>query len=260
MPRTRKDLPMGSQQWADEVDKGLAKIAELEAVIRRLAENAGLDMSNPSRGVNTGATPSIQNPVGQKLSSLADVQTYNVADKQYLGWDQKGQKWLPATLPNAGGTVDISAVSYSGLTEGYGTVTDASNYAYTAAGVIDNPYGPDFPTIENWSTKTQYIGAGDYNTGPVALIQMGYDGFRRPFVEISAEDYADGTSAWVYVGSYLVTINGAYLVIHRCNTSNRPTGLGISNDDRGAMVFDVDLNIPIWWNGTTWINALGTAV
>ena len=36
-------------------------------------------------------------------------------------------------------------------------------------------------------------------------------------------------------------------------TPDRPTGVVI-----GTMYFDTDLNMPIWWNGTDWVDATGT--
>jgi hypothetical protein len=80
----------------------MKRVGELEAIIRRLTENAGIDMANPKRGINTGDTPSIKRPVGQKVSSLADVSTYNVLDGQVLTWSQQKQMWIPTTLPTYG--------------------------------------------------------------------------------------------------------------------------------------------------------------
>jgi len=37
---------------------------------------------------------------------------------------------------------------------------------------------------------------------------------------------------------------------------NRPT----SNQQIGQFYFDTTLGYPIWWNGTKWVNASGTAV
>lgn len=262
MPRTtHKDLPGGSQDWAAEVDMLMEEVKQLKEVVRRLTENAGLDMANPKRGINTGDTPSIKSPVGQKLSSLADTDTYNVLDKQVLTWSQQGQKWLPVT-PTTGGTVDISAVSYSQLTEGYGVVTDAGNYAYNAAGMVPNIYGgPDYYAIENWCTQTQYIGVGDWENSGMALITLDVDGFRRPFINLQCDDYADNTRSSVDVLSYGVRINSPLFKPPTTSTAGRPTpaGLGITNDP-GCLSWDWDLGIPIWWNGTTWTNALGTPV
>ena len=47
---------------------------------------------------------------------------------------------------------------------------------------------------------------------------------------------------------------------YSCATNERPTNLGNTNKDRGFMIFDRTLNKPIWWNGTTWVDATGTSV
>jgi hypothetical protein len=103
MPKSHKGLPADSQAWANDVDALLEENKHLKEVLRQLCANAGIDYSNPKRGVNTGDTPSVDSAVKQKLSSLADVQTYNIADKQVLTWSQSDQKWLPVT-PAAGET------------------------------------------------------------------------------------------------------------------------------------------------------------
>lgn len=253
-----KDLPSGSQSWAKEVDALMATVKRQEELIRRLCANAGLDYANPQRGINSGDTPSAKNPVGQKLSSLADTQIYDVADGQVLTWKQKDQRWLPVT-PTTGGTIDISAVSYSGLTEGYGVVTSPSAYAYTAAGVIANEFGPDYYNVETWSTGTTYYGAG--NGLGVALITLDVDGFGRPSVDLHCEDYGDGTSSSLEVFSYGIRVASDLFKPPTTLTANRPTpsGLGAVGDP-GCQSYDLDLDIPIWWNGTQWTNALGTAV
>lgn len=253
-----KDLPSGSQTWAKEVDAAMAKIKELEEVIRRLTENAGIDYSNPKRGMSTGSTPSINNPVGQKLSSLADVSTYNVLNNQVLTWDQAQQRWNPQTPLAVGGSIDISEVTYSGLSEGYGVLTDVDNYAYTAGGM--DQYGNY--NIENWATKTQYMGAGNWVSGPVALVLITRDGSNRPWVQLSAEDFADGSHSSFEVYSYGMRVNSALFKPPTTLTVDRPTpdgGLGITGDP-GCQSYDLDLGIPIWWNGTAWTDALGTAV
>lgn len=33
-----------------------------------------------------------------------------------------------------------------------------------------------------------------------------------------------------------------------------------SNPEVGMMYFDTNLGLPIWWNGTAWINATGALV
>lgn len=41
-----------------------------------------------------------------------------------------------------------------------------------------------------------------------------------------------------------------------CKTEERPT----ENLVIGFFVFDIDLNKPIWWNGTVWVDAMGVEV
>lgn len=259
MAKSHKDLPGGSQAWAAEVDALLEENKKLREVVRQLCANAGIDFANPKRGINAGDTPSVKNPVAQKLSSLADTDTYNVADKQVLTWNQQGQKWLPATLPSAGGTIDISEISYSTLGQGYGVITDPANYAYIGAGVVDGAF-EDFHYIENWTTGSAYYGSGDWNNGTgYSLIEMSPgDGFGRPFVTISADDYVDGTYNYVTVSSYQLRINGGTLEPTQCYTADRPEI--VPGTREGAIVFDIDLGIPIQWNGTQWTNLIGTAV
>lgn len=257
---THKDLPPGSQQWARELDDAIKEMKRLQGVVSRLAENANIDMANPRRGVNSGDTPSVKNPVGQKLSSLADVATYNVLDKQVLSWSQQGQKWLPVTPPNPSGAVEIP-MSYTNTylytSMGYGNLDhqDVNQWAYFATNWVN-----DQMDAEIWATDTVYLGAGNHSDGPVALVTASFDGFFRPYVRISAEDYADGTYGALTVGSYFIQMDVPYFVNPRVATADRPTTLGNTQDDVGSQTFDTDLKIPIWWNGTTWTNSLGTAV
>lgn len=251
-----KDLPSGSQSWAKDVDDLMEENKHLKEVVRRLCENAGLDYSNPKRGRNTGGAPSTNNPVGQKLSSLADTDTYNVADGQYLSWNQKGQKWLPVTLPEAtsGEAIDIP-MSYSSSVTGYGQIESPFGFfAYTGT----NPGGD----AELWGSNGTYIGSGDYVTGTTqwTLIELSRDGFSRPFIQLNAYDDADTSWAYAILSSYKFRLQDCVFVAHRCTTANRPTWLGNVEGEVGAMVYDSTLNIPIWWNGTAWTNALGTAV
>ena len=44
------------------------------------------------------------------------------------------------------------------------------------------------------------------------------------------------------------------------NGNNRPSNLTNSYKDIGFMYFDATLNKPIWWDGTKWIDATGSAV
>lgn len=242
-----KDLPPGSQAWAGDVDKMAVEIAELKAVVRRLTENAGIDMSNPKRGVNTGDTPSVKNPVGQKLSSMADVHTYNVADGQVLTWEQKGQKWLPVT-PLAGDMIPIP-MSYAGLAEGYGEV-DGTKYAYTAAAVKDG-YG----YAEIWGSDYVYIGAGDWDA---ATGLLGFMEVNKGKVILDAADMAGGPLSRLTVETWGIGLETPFVMLPRTTTGARPNpGAGAR---KGSMVYDTTINKPIWWNGTAWTDALGTLV
>lgn len=252
--KPHKDLPSGSQPWAQEVDALLAEVKVLREVVKRLAGNAGIDYSTPQRGLNAGNTPSIKSPVGQKLSSLADVATYNVADGQVLSWSQAGQKWLPVT-PLSGGAIDIPMKYTSGYPMiGYGQLDEAtSTWAYTGT----NTNGD----LEQWATNTMYLASGNWADGPVALITLSNDGFGRPQVELYCEDYGDNTFSSLEVYSYGIRVSSPLFKPPTTSTANRPTpsGLGVTGDP-GCQSYDYDLNIPIWWNGTQWTNALNTAV
>ena len=43
-------------------------------------------------------------------------------------------------------------------------------------------------------------------------------------------------------------------------TANRPLTTGNPKLAVGSNYFDTTLGIPIWWNGTNWVNASGTTV
>jgi hypothetical protein len=127
MPKPHKDLPGGSQAWAAEVDALIEENKQLREVVRQLAANAGIDFANPKRGINTGATPSVKNPVAQKLSSLEDTATYNVLDGQVLSWSQAGQKWLP--VEQSGGMEWVLATEEEHL---WGDLDNDSDYYSTS--------------------------------------------------------------------------------------------------------------------------------
>jgi len=284
MPRTHKDLPGGSQDWAAEVDKGLAKIAQLEAVIRRLAENAGLDMSNPSRGVNVGDTPSIKNPVGQKLSSLADVSTYNVLDGQSLTWNQAGQKWLPVT-PTSGG-MEMRPATVEEKLEGE-LVIDGT---YESASVFGYQGNPD-PTHSVSGTGDSYglVGTSDASAYLHAAGRFfggsqkfhSYVGVHPYYVHMKSMVIEETTGAWTPLGGIEVGRNDVYITTPKYQyysedglikmdtnwffvplftTADRPTPTSFPANYKGAHIYDTTLNIPIWWDGSQWTNALGTAV
>lgn len=94
MSRTHKDLPGGSQSWAEDVTGYRARIDELEAIVRRMANDFGLDYSNPTRGLNTGNTPSVQKNVELKLPSLKDLEIRDAQDGDLLTFDGKRGVWV----------------------------------------------------------------------------------------------------------------------------------------------------------------------
>ena len=91
---THKDLPTGSGKWAADIDAQLRKLQEIEAVARRLCNDFGIDYANPQRGINTGPTPSAQNPVQLKLPSLRDLDIRDAQDGDLLTFDGTRGVWV----------------------------------------------------------------------------------------------------------------------------------------------------------------------
>lgn len=260
MAATHRDLPPGSQKWADEMDALREEVKVLKALCARMAQDLRIDPRDPSKNMNPQSdSPTVASPVQQKLSSLGDTDTYNVAEGQVLAWNQQKQAWTAKDLPAApgGDSIDVSSVSYSKQTRGDGVLQDSSNYAYHAAYTDDQGYRA---SAETWSTKKVYIGAGSWQANTYSMIEMDRDGFGRPYVQIDAYDDADGTYGDVVVFSYGVAFHVPRIMLPHCATANRPTGLGSNENDMAAMLFDVTLGKPIFWNGTAWVDALGTAV
>jgi len=288
--KNHKDLPPSSQKWANDVDAAMAEINRLTEVVRRLSQNAGLDYANPQRGLATGNIPSVQNPVGQKLSSLADVATYNVADKQVLSWSQQGQKWLPATLSTGGAFPIPDAIAGFPNAYGYGYLPTVTDGPYSVLAQSADPEG-NF----NLTARTVNGGVDSYqsvysNDGSLLVscggtgyadLAMGENGWLTlassatgsSILEMRGGEwelgYNNGTSDASRIYSYSFTslkiqdsvgveIIGPYLKPPGCTTANRPSTLGPA--DKGANVYDFDLGIPIWWSGTVWKNAIGTTV
>lgn len=108
MPR-HTDLPPGSRRWAEDVDRDRAKLAEMEALVRRMATELRIDPTNPSRDVNAaGDMPRAGKTLQQKLSGLGDTETFNVLDGQVLTWSQTKQRWVPQTPKAGGGTFELT--------------------------------------------------------------------------------------------------------------------------------------------------------
>jgi hypothetical protein len=279
------------------MDDAVKELKRLQGVVARLAQNAGIDQSNPQRGINAGATPSVKNPVDQKLSSLADVQTYNVLDKQVLSWSQQGQKWLPVT-PSAGGgggggiSIPEAIAGFTDAT-GYGflpTVTDgpysvlAQNGAFDGDGVFNlvtcdsrggiNSVrsGYEFG-LELESTDAVNVRAGDRTGQHTWAKNFGYQIALNAFqssdesvygvVEVHYDNcemsaYGATRSSVIGVTEDCAYVSAPFLRPPYCTTATRPT-VGL---DVGAHVYDTTIKKPIWYDyaGSTWRDALGTAV
>jgi hypothetical protein len=244
-----------------------------------LTENAGIDFSNPKRGINTGNTPSVKSPVGQKLSSLADVQTYNVADKQVLSWDQAGQKWLPTTPVSGGinwevatededlyGELKIDSWDY-GSSKVFGQREAGGGSLTDSAGLLGTSDASAF-----LHAHQKFYGGDTKAHGWVAAHPY--------YVMIGQAWIADDGSTWndeaeITVGRgdvYLKTPKGLYgdtrtgaitmdthfFFVPRFATANRP--VPEPGASKGAMIYDTSLAKPLWWNSVAWCDALGTAV
>jgi hypothetical protein len=49
-------------------------------------------------------------------------------------------------------------------------------------------------------------------------------------------------------------------IVVRTDTSSGATGARPVASTTGQPYFDITLGLPIWWNGTIWVNATGGAV
>jgi len=272
-----KDLPAGSQPWANEVDTAMARVAELEAIVRRLTENAGIDMSNPKRGINTGNAPSVKSPVGQKLSSLADVQTYNVADKQVLTWDQAGQKWFPATPVSQGinwevatedeniyGEANIDAYDYYS-TKVFGQRNAGGGTLTESAGLVGTSDGSAFlhahQKFFGGDTKAHgWVAAHPYyvKIGQAWIADDGSTWNEQCEITVGRGDIYFSTPKGLYGDEQIgyVSFDTLWFYIPRFTTENRPVAPGPGV--KGAMIYDTSINKPLWHNGVAWCDALGT--
>lgn len=280
---THKDLPGGSQAWAGDVDKLMAEVKRLTEVVKRLSQNAGLDFSNPQRGVNVGDTPSIRNPVGQKLSSLADTDTYNVLDKQVLSWNQQGQKWLPVTLATGGvqwepatedetllqmldSDSDYFSTQVIGIhspteyddRDSYGLVGTSNTSAFLHGS--RRGFGGDTMTGHGYVTaQPYYVNMGvlfkddDPELPWDTQSSMGLD---RQTVYFRTAQYQ--TSPYDADGNIIMFTNWFYCP--QFTTANRPVPPSFPANHKGTMIYDMDLGIPLWYNGSAWADALGTVV
>lgn len=87
-------LPGGANDWAREVNKALETLGQLQEMARRICNDFGLDIANPRRGLYTGDTPSVDNPVQLKLPSLQDLDIRDAQDGDLLTFDGKRGVWV----------------------------------------------------------------------------------------------------------------------------------------------------------------------
>jgi hypothetical protein len=282
------------------VDALIEENKQLREVVRQLAANAGIDFANPKRGINTGATPSVKNPVAQKLSSLADVGTYNVLDGQVLGWSQAGQQWLPIEPPQSGIAWEL-ATEEEHL---YGDLDNDSDYYGTQVIGKRDPYPPgvDYTTggtgdgygLVGTSTSSAFLhGAQRFWGGPTRA--HGYvvaEPYYCKMGNVWINEETGNWEQWCEVGLdrdrlYLQTPMGGLTddgtpardgsVAIKTNWFYAPQVNGVMDSYwhinypkrpvadgytpmAGAHVYDMTLKKPIWWNGTAWVDAMGNDI
>ena len=87
-------LPAGANQWARDVESAMATLGQLQEIARRICTDFGLDIANPTRGLNAGSVPSVQNPVQLKLPSLQDLDIRDAQDGDLLTFDGATGNWV----------------------------------------------------------------------------------------------------------------------------------------------------------------------
>jgi len=175
---THKDLPPSSQQWGRNVDEALAKLAAIEAVARRICADFGIDFADPAKGLNQGATPSVQNPVQLKLPSLKDLDIRDAVDGDLLTFDGKRGVWvarrhdtvqLPKEFPEGDPdsyyvppAPEVPAGVWSPLVTDTNWITDPTFENGIGGWTLDYPvtdYTNDDPPIpSNWTNVAASIG------------------------------------------------------------------------------------------------------
>jgi len=117
--------------------------------------------------------------------------------------------------------------------------------------------------VNEWRDLT-YLGEGatiDSKTYPAGLFVENGDGVIEAIItssnistvtsSVSIDDETPSTTT-VYSSNKVQNLYNETQV-RSGNSLDRPSGIVI-----GTMYFDTDLNIPIWWNGTDWVDATGT--
>ena len=285
MPATHRDLPPGSQKWADELDKAMLRIQELEALVLRMAQDLRIDPRDPSKNMNPQSdSPTVTSPVQAKLSGLGDVNTYNVADKQVLTWNHQQQAWQAKDLPVPTGSdftpdkstyiYDFSGEYYGWHPLAHGVAPDATtgNYALVA---YDEGGEMMLTTHQGTSYSNFYLGTPGTSSSPTSA---GSSKDRLTYWESYSNDSGDNYYDSIQMIGGNVEFSGGLLVgvanaprgfvLPLTTTAGRPTAaqmaeyihLGSITGTLGACLYDTDLKKPIFWNGSQFTDALGNAV
>ena len=284
-----RDLPPGSQRWAsDYVDALEDRIASLEALVARMAQDLRIDPRDPSKNINPQSdSPTVTSPVQAKLSGLGDVSTFNVADKQVLTWNHQKQTWeardvpVPTATPGSDFVPDKSDYIYdfSGTYYGWsplahGHAPDASTGAY--AFVAYDEGGEMMLTAHHGTSYSNlYLGTPGSSSSPTSA---GSSKDRLTYWESYSNDSGDNYYDSIqmiggnveFSGDVLVGISKAPrgFVLPLTSAANRPSAtvmqsyirLGSITGTTGACMYDTGLKKPIFWNGSAWTDANGTAV
>jgi hypothetical protein len=79
-------------------------------------------------------------------------------------------------------------------------------------------------------------------------------------VEYSQQYQDQITNALRLYFSQIDNVTQALILPDSGTTLNRPINTGLIKLRTGQTYFDTTLGIPIWWNGTNWVNASGASV
>jgi len=183
---------------------------------------------------------------------------------------------------------DLSHLNASGFTnpnwEGTGTSVEFKNGLYSPNSITagyhfitgNNIVSPvvQFFNYTGNGFFVQRINTVDFEKGAVTVFKVDKDGKVYPnngtanlqqgtgepsslpagslFMRSDSNRQVDLTPLWTSTGGAAPMVMPVQLVYA---TTNRP-----SNPKTGMMIFDTNLKKPIWWNGTIWVDATGTAV
>jgi hypothetical protein len=104
----------------------------------------------------------------------------------------------------------------------------------------------------------------DYTDAQVGIVEQNsrdYTDAQVGIVEQNSKDYTDAQVGIVeqnsrdYTDNLKTYIEANYQPVIAFPTAGRPLDVPV-----GFMGFDTDLGLPIWWNGTDWIDASGNIV